>query len=201
MMVTKILLDTNFRKYIQPFIQYTANFFIKINMSANQVTALSLILGIGSGILIYTEHNFTCFIILWISGLLDAVDGTIARVKGSTPFGTVMDVTFDRIVEIALIIAFSYRYPESLHALVFLCSSIIISMTIFLTTGIMYNKSSMKSFYYQTGLMERTEGFLMFSLMILFPNFLTPITVLFTTLILYTALQRYLEAKKLLDHE
>ncbi|MEF9933395.1 MAG: CDP-alcohol phosphatidyltransferase family protein [Cetobacterium sp.] len=193
------MLDTHCRKYIQPIIGYGAEFFIKCKLSANQVTVLALILGVSSGVFSYMNMPFIALGVLWISGYLDAVDGTIARRQGSTDFGTVMDITFDRIVEISIIIGLSLRHPELTAYFLFLACSIIITMTIFLTTGLMTSKKSEKSFYYQAGLAERTEGFLMFSLMIIFGTYLKIIVLVFTGMILFTAAQRFLEAKQLLS--
>ena len=73
------------------------------------------------------------------------------------------------------------------------------SMTIFLTVGALSEKKGVKSFYYQAGVAERSEGFIFFSLMILFPGYLRIITNIFSILIIVTAIQRFLEAKRLLD--
>ena len=73
------------------------------------------------------------------------------------------------------------------------------SMTIFLTVGALSEKKGVKSFYYQAGVAERSEGFIFFSLMILFPGYLRIITNIFSILITVTAIQRFLEAKRLLD--
>lgn len=193
------MLDTHFRKYIQPFIQIIANIFIKINISANTITLISLILGLCSSILVFYNFNIVAILILWISGLLDAVDGSIARLSKSTPFGTVMDITFDRIVELSIIISLTLKFPQSSIYMVFLTASIVVSMTIFLTTGLMSEKKSEKSFYYQAGLMERSEAFILFSLMIYFQNNLNLLTIIFTILIMFTSIQRFIEAENLLN--
>ena len=73
------------------------------------------------------------------------------------------------------------------------------SMTIFLTVGALSEKKGVKSFYYQAGVAERSEGFIFFSLMILIPSYLGIITNIFSILIIITAMQRFLEAKRLLD--
>ncbi|MGL5123353.1 MAG: CDP-alcohol phosphatidyltransferase family protein [Fusobacteriaceae bacterium] len=193
------MLDTHLRKNIQPFIQSIAILFIKIKISANTVTKFSLILGICSSILVFYNFNISAIIFLWISGLLDAVDGSIARLTKSTPFGTVMDITFDRIVELSIIVSLTLKNSQSSIYMVFLTGSIVISMTIFLTTGLMSQKISEKSFYYQAGLMERSEAFIIFSLMIYFQNYLNILTIIFTLLILFTSVQRFIEAKNILN--
>ena len=193
------MLDTNCRKFIQPFIKLGANIFIKLNITANQVTSIALIFGIASGILIYLDFPYIAIALLWFSGYLDAVDGTIARHSGSTPFGTVMDITFDRIVEISLILGLALKNPNINFLFLCLACSIIISMTIFLVTGSLTTKKSEKSFYYQPGLAERTEGFIMFSLMILFQTYLNYLTLIFIFIVLFTATQRFLEGEKILN--
>jgi phosphatidylglycerophosphate synthase len=160
---------------------------------------IALFLGILAGILSYFGYPLLALCSLWISGYLDAVDGTIARIQGSTGFGTVMDITFDRLVEISIIIGLALKYPGNEIYFLFLACSIIITMTIFLTTGTMADKMSEKSFYYQAGLAERTEGFIMFSLMMVFTNHLKILTLIFTLMIIITAVQRFLEAKRILD--
>ncbi|MGL5963693.1 MAG: CDP-alcohol phosphatidyltransferase family protein [Fusobacteriaceae bacterium] len=193
------MLDTGARKYVQPSIAMGGRFFIKLGLSANNVTQIALFLGVLAGVLSYFGYQIPALLSLWISGYLDAVDGTIARIQGSTKFGTVMDITFDRIVEISIIIGLALKYPGNEIYFLFLACSIIITMTIFLTTGTMADKVGEKSFYYQAGLAERTEGFIMFSLMIIFTNHLKILILIFTLMITVTAIQRFVEAKKILD--
>jgi len=193
------MLDTHARKYVQPLIHQVARCFMRYDFSANQVTVVAFLLGISTGVFAYFGMGVIGVTLMWISGLLDAVDGTIARENGSTPFGTVLDMTFDRLVEIAIIVGVALRYPEVQFELLLLTCSIIFSMTVFLTTGMMAEKKGQKSFYYQAGVAERTEGFIFFSLMLLFPGYLQIIVVIFFILIVFTASQRMREASRLLS--
>lgn len=193
------MLDTHARKYVNPFIEYGANFFIKVKISANNITILALILGILSSVLLYFDKNIFAVIILWISGYLDAVDGLVARkTNSSSSFGTVLDITFDRIVEIGIILVIGMKFADVRFNLIILLASILISMVIFLTVGAVSEKSGIKSFYYQAGVAERSEGFIMFSLMMLSKNNLNVIINLFSFIILITAIQRISEARKIL---
>ena len=138
-------------------------------------------------------------LLLWISGYLDAVDGAMARKsKTTSTFGTLMDITFDRIVEVLMIFALALKYPLARMNFIVLLMCIIISMTIFLTVGALANKKGMKSFYYQAGVAERSEGFLFFSLIILLPKFIILLTNLFSLIIFITIIQRIIEAKNIL---
>ncbi|PSL42606.1 phosphatidylglycerophosphate synthase [Salsuginibacillus halophilus] len=193
------MLDTHARKYVQPVIEGGAGRLLKLGLSANQVTAAAFIIGASAGIFIYIEMLWTAVFLLWFSGYLDAVDGAMARQTKTSPFGTVMDVTFDRLVELSVILGLAFLVPEAQWALLLLTASIIFSMTVFLTVGAVSEKQGMKSFYYQAGLAERTEGFLFFTVMILFPHLLVWTTLVFVLVETFTGLQRLREAKQVLQ--
>lgn len=194
------MLDTNARKYVNPIIDSGANFFIKLKLTPNNVTVLALILGVLTSVFVYFDMEIIGVILLWLSGYLDAVDGAMARKTNKTSsFGALMDITFDRIVEVSIILIIGFRYIDARMNLIVLAISIILSMTIFLTVGALTEQKGMKSFYYQAGVAERSEGFIMFSLMILLPNYLIIIINVFSIMVLITAFQRALEAKKILD--
>ena len=195
------MLDTHGRKYVEPIIESVANGFINRNISANKVTVLAFVLGISSGIWMLLGQPLIATAVLWISGLLDAVDGAIARKTGtSSSWGALMDITFDRIVELSVIISLAVLYPQARLVLIMLTGSIIISMTVFLTVGALSKNTKNKAFYYQAGLAERTEGFIMSSLMMLFSNHIIIITIVYFLAILFTAGQRLKEAYELLKN-
>ncbi|MDX8364381.1 CDP-alcohol phosphatidyltransferase family protein [Cytobacillus sp. IB215665] len=193
------MLDTHARKYVQPIFQRSAKGLLKIGLSANQTTVISFVIGITTGVFIYFDYTVLALIALWVSGFLDAVDGTMARLTKPSPFGTVLDVTFDRVVEISVILGLAFRYPDAMWSLLLLSVSIIVAMTIFLTVGAVTEKEGIKSFYYQPGLAERTEGFLLFSAMMIFTNVLVWLTLLFLVVEIFTTAQRLLEAKRILS--
>lgn len=193
------MLDTHARKYVNPFIEKGANFFIKLKLSADSVTILALLLGTFASILLYFDKNIIAVLILWLSGYLDAVDGAIARkTNSSSSFGTVLDITSDRIVEIGIIIVTGIKFVDVRFNLMILLSCILLSMVIFLTVGAVSEKSGIKSFYYQAGVAERSEGFIMFSIMMLSKTYLGIVINIFAFIILITALQRMIEARKIL---
>lgn len=193
------MLDTKARKFIQPIISKTAQLCIKYKITANQITITALFLGILSSILIFFDNRLMAILFMWISGFFDALDGSIARINNEkSDFGTLMDITFDRIVEICFILSLAIKNDNIKMPMIFLCSSIIFSMTIFLTVGALTEKKGMKSFYYQAGIAERTEGFIMFSLMILIPSYISLITNIFSAIIIITIFQRLNEARNIL---
>ncbi|SHG75773.1 CDP-diacylglycerol--glycerol-3-phosphate 3-phosphatidyltransferase [Thermosyntropha lipolytica DSM 11003] len=193
------MLDTYGRKYINPLIDFLARKLIQKNIKPDHITIAALITGLSCFFFILAGQNLIAFFLLWLSGLLDTLDGAAARQIGKpTAWGTFLDITFDRLVEAGIILALAVKNPSSLLVLLVLTITILLSMTIFLTVGALARQKGIKSFYYQAGLMERTEGFILFSLMLLFPSHLTLITCIFAALIGITILQRAAEARKIL---
>lgn len=194
------MLDTHARKYVNPIIELGAEFLLKLKLTPNNVTILALLLGISTSIFLYFDMQVVAVIVLWISGYLDAVDGAMARrSNSSSSFGTLLDIVSDRIVEVGIVLVLGIKFVDLRYNFIVLTACILMSMTIFLTVGALSEKKGVKSFYYQAGVAERSEGFIFFSLMILFPGYLRIITNIFSILIIVTAIQRFLEAKRLLD--
>lgn len=194
------MLDTHARKYVNPIIELGAEFLLKLKLTPNNVTILALLLGISTSIFLYFDMQIIAVTLLWVSGYLDAVDGAMARrSNSSSSFGTLLDIFSDRIVEVSIVLVLGLKFVDVRYNLIVLTVCILMSMTIFLTVGALSEKKGVKSFYYQAGVAERSEGFIFFSLMILIPSYLGIITNIFSILIIITAIQRFLEAKRLLD--
>ena len=193
------MLDTHGRKYISPLLKGAANIFLKLNMTPNNITVIGFLIGLLPFVFIYAEKPLIAVAFLWASGFFDAVDGEMARISGnSTLWGTLMDVTFDRLVELGVILAIALKYPQFRLELLFLTAAMILSLTIFLTVGALSQNKGSKSFYYQPGVAERTEGFIFFTLMILIPKHIGLISNIFSILIVITAFQRMIEARRIL---
>ena len=194
------MLDTHARKYVNPIIELGAKFLLRLKLTPNNVTILALLLGISTSIFLYFDMQIIAVTLLWVSGYLDAVDGAMARrSNSSSSFGTLLDIVSDRIVEVSIVLVLGLKFVDVRYNLIVLTVCILMSMTIFLTVGALSEKKGVKSFYYQAGVAERSEGFIFFSLIILIPSYLGIITNIFSILIIITAIQRFLEAKRLLD--
>ncbi len=166
---------------------------------ANRVTIAAFAVGAVATPLVITGHPWIAIAALWLSGALDVLDGTKARLTGRSPRGTLMDITFDRLVELGVILGLALRYPWAQFPLLCLTAAIVFSITVFLTTGALAQRSSAKSFYYQVGIAERTEGFILFTAMVLWNQALTPLTYVFVAVETATGVQRFVEAYRLLE--
>jgi len=144
---------------------------IKCRITPNQVTLFSLVTGLLVLPLLYCDWALLAVASLWLSGLGDVLDGGLARESDTTSdAGTIFDIISDRCVEFAVILALYLVDPERAFLALMMLGSVLICVTTFLVIGIIAEKSGPKSFYYSPGLMERAEAFVMFSLMMFFPE-------------------------------
>lgn len=191
------MLDTHFRHIAQPLFEHCAEFMERRGWRPLPVTCAALVTGLLTALTFGLGGTLVPLALLWLSGLLDVLDGTLARRTGTTsPFGALCDLLFDRLVEMAVIVAAALRFPDSRLACVLLLCSIIFCFSIFLIVGNLSARTSEKAFYYQAGLTERTETFIIFSAVILMPQYTTEIFLLFATLVVFTGCQRFREAMR-----
>ncbi len=193
------MLDTNARKYVQPLLDAIARSCKGAGIGANALTLIGMLVGVAAAVLVGTGHAITGFIVLWLSGLIDAADGTLARLTAPSPLGAILDITFDRVVEISMIAALAWRFPEARLELLILAGVIAIAMSLFLSIGAAIQNRSIKSFHYAPGLGERTEAFICFSLMILDGERLVFWTWVFVAVIVFTMAQRLNHARHMLE--
>ena len=109
--------------------------------------------------------------VLLVSGLCDAVDGRVARLGGgATPWGGVLDLTFDRIVEAAVLLGIALPNPAwHLPALVLACTWYV-NLCVFLAVGAASDRQGEKLIVYPPGLLERSEALLFALVVVLAPG-------------------------------
>ena len=185
------MLDTKGRKYFDNLFQVGGTVFLNMGFKPTHVTLMAALIGIIGAVMFSYYQVSLAIALLWISGYLDAVDGSMARKSGQTSaVGTLLDIWLDRLVEISYIVSFAIKCNEANFSLILLSCAIILSMTVFLTSATLIENTGIKSFHYQAGLMERTEGFIMFTIMMIFYGNMKTLALVYALLILYTALQR-----------
>ena len=192
------MLDTLGRKWVQPMLDAIARTCDRAGISANVLTVAGMLTGLVAAALVVTGHAIAGFMVLWLSGAIDAADGTLARLTHPSALGAILDITFDRVVELAIIAALAWRYPDARFELVILAGIIAIAMSLFLSIGAAVQNRSVKSFHYAPGLGERTEAFICLSLMILDSERLVIWIWVFVAVIVFTMGQRLMHAQAML---
>jgi archaetidylinositol phosphate synthase len=170
-----------------------ASSLYKIGITADRASIGAVSFGLFAGLAFAFEYVRLGTAMLLVSALLDGLDGTVAREHASaTPLGGLMDLSFDRIVEAAVILGITLRRPElHLPALV-LVTTWYVNITIFLAVGAALDRRGPKLIDYPPGLLERTEAIIFFILLAFSGSFGPALCYLFAMLEVYTGAQRFI---------
>jgi len=124
----KIIND--FREYRTKKLSSFAKLLLKLKISANVMTTLSLLFGLISIYFLFQNHIlFILFAILHL--LADIFDGVLARSSKSTNFGKYYDYSVDQIITILLIIKIGFflnEYYAYITAFVYLLTNLIYTL-------------------------------------------------------------------------
>ncbi len=186
------MIDSKLRKKVQPAFDQAAMLLQKTRITPNQLTVFAFITGIIAGGAIGFNFYLVGVILLWLSGLFDVLDGTLARIQQkSSKIGAYMDLIFDRLVEAAVILGFYCSAPEHTMAYLIFFVGAMFNFTTFLVAGVLFNNNGNKSMHYDIGIVERTETFIFFTLMILFRVYIFPILMIFNAIMILTGCLRF----------
>ncbi|MBI3782364.1 MAG: CDP-alcohol phosphatidyltransferase family protein [Deltaproteobacteria bacterium] len=169
-----------------------AQTLVHAGCSAGALTHTALASGVGAGLLFYTGHSYAAFLSLSLSGLLDALDGRVARLgAGPTAWGGVLDLTYDRIVEAVVLLGVALPHPERHAAGLVLAASWYVNLCVFMAVGAASARHSEKLIHYPPGILERTEALLFALLVVLWPGYTPAILSTYAGLGFVTAAQRF----------
>lgn len=91
---------TAFRPKFIEYLEPLAETCVKIGLTPNQVSFISLLFGVFSAYLYFQQLFVWGSILLFISAILDLVDGSVARKRQrESNFGAVIDWIFDKYVD------------------------------------------------------------------------------------------------------
>ncbi len=190
------MLDKHLRPSLQGYFDSLGLHLCKIHLSATQTTVCALLSGFASALSIVLGFPVLAVALLWLSGLFDVLDGTIARLTNTShPFGAYCDLIADRMVESALILAFAWRYPEHYMIYLLFLVALLFHFSTFVVAGVVFKNSGPKSMHDEKSIVERAEAFIVFSFMILYPDALFPLLMSFTLIVLISGCTRFKRVK------
>jgi len=103
---------------------------VRIGLKPNHLTFLGLLVGFASAIAIARGYAKLGALIILLSGLMDALDGALARNKGLvTKFGGFLDSVFDRYVDIAIFTSLGFYGVDWFLVILALSGALMVSYT------------------------------------------------------------------------
>ena len=189
-------LENSLRKLFKGVLESVGKWFNKLGILPNMITATGLIGNIFAAILISFGHLFWGGIIALVMGPLDAVDGTMARLRNeNSAYGGFVDSVTDRYDELILLgglMVFFVRGQNWIGCLLVYFAamgSVLVSYV--------RSRAETLGFSAKVGIMTRVERYL-----ILIPGLIlkTPFTLyalgILAVLGNFTALQRFFHVRK-----
>lgn len=196
------MIDSKLRKNVQPAFDAIAGLFIKLKITPNQITVGAFLIGLLSALMIGLKLPLLAITFLWFSGLLDVLDGTVARItKNSSKSGAYMDLTLDRMVEASIILALFHAFPQHVWMYLLFFVAVLFNFTTFIVAGALFENESKKGMHYDVGIAERTETFIAFTLLILLPKFIFGILLIFNGIVFLTGVIRFYKVLKFTKSE
>ncbi len=85
-----------------------------VRMNPNSISFAASIIGIIAAIFFMFGHSATAGIFLLLSGTLDTLDGTVARLgERASKFGATLDSSLDRYVEMFVFMGITFHFKDS----------------------------------------------------------------------------------------
>ena len=181
------MFDAVIRPHIDKPLARVATHLVRWQISANSVTAMGFLLGMGAAGLIASGQFVPGLVLFLVSRVLDGLDGAVARQTRLTDLGGYLDITLDFIVYASMVMAFALADPaRNALAAAFLTTSFMAPAATFLAYAIFAAKRGItteirgrKSMYYLGGLTEGFETILTLSLMCLQPYWFPVIAIVY----------------------
>ncbi len=192
------MLDRYASALIKPAASRLAQGLVRLGMRANQVTLAGFGVGVVAFIMIANSLYGMGVTAIFLSRILDALDGAVARLSQATDRGAFLDITLDFLFYASIPLAFALADParNALAAAVLLAAFIGTSSS-FLTFAVLAAKRDLhsvnypdKSFYFLGGLTEATETLACFAAMCLWPQHFAAFAYIFAALCLVTIATR-----------
>jgi phosphatidylglycerophosphate synthase len=184
----------------------------RAGVSANAVTLMGLVLGLGAALVIAFQGSLILALTLVLaSRIADGLDGAVARAHvgagQKTDFGGYLDITCDFIFYGAIPLAFALRSPENALPAAVLLTSFYINGATFLAYAIFSEKRGLaqrrvdrargdKSLHFTAGLAEGFETIAVFAMFCLWPASFAALSYAFAALCLASAAARMVLANR-----
>ncbi len=185
------MIETHLRSKIQPTFN-SIGMSLAPHFTPTTLTIAALTSGFLSGFLVSIHYLLPALFFLLLSGLLDILDGTVARLTNNAQkIGAYMDLIGDRMVEVAIILGFAIAYPQYHLAYIIFLSAVIFHFSSFLAAGALFPNTGNKSMHYDKSAIERAEAFIVFSLMMIFPQHIYAVLMLLNGAIIFCGITRF----------
>ena len=187
------MLTENLREVFKKASNKIGDILGKTGLPPNFFTSLILVFGFIAAYFIYLGSFKIAILFILISGLMDFIDGAVAKVnKKETKFGALFDSTADKTTEISWYIAFGLFNPQ-------LWLSVSLAIATFMLSSYVSKHAKAIGGKSGGGIMERKERLILIIIGLLFISYISYILYIIAFFSFLTALQRFFRNYKILQ--
>jgi CDP-diacylglycerol--glycerol-3-phosphate 3-phosphatidyltransferase len=160
----------------------------RLGVTPNQISIVGFLVNVGAAVLILFDYYIWAASVFIVAGLLDLVDGSLARRTGkSTPFGSFLDSTLDRMSEGVIFAAIAYRLALDQRSV----DVALVVLALLGSVTVSYTRARAESLGVEckVGLMSRPERVILIALGLFF-NVLPYVIYIMLALTAFTVIQR-----------
>lgn len=189
------MLDQSLRAVVVPRLEAPARRLVMLGMTANQLTAIGLIVGIAACLAVAAER-WWLGLALWIANrIIDGFDGVVARLRGPTELGGFLDIMADFAVYGGVVVAVGFAVPEARVAALVTFLAYYLSGSSFLAWSSLSERLQLgggdgRSLNFPAGLAEGTETIAAMCLLLAFPQFAVEILWVWAAMVFISVGQR-----------
>ncbi len=198
------MLDQAIRARLRPGLDHLAGQISTSGVSPAALTAAGLLAGLGACISLATAAPWVALGLWLLNRLLDGLDGALARRRGPTELGGVLDFVADFAVYSGFVVAVAIAHPAARLACVVLLAAYLVNNVALLAFSSVIERLGLRlgderSLRLTTGLAEGTETIAVYVLFCVLPGASETIAWAFAAVVAVTALQRVARAVQVLS--
>lgn len=198
------MIDNRFRAVLPPMVDFLLRAFRKWKLTPNHITWCGFILAIVAAYLVFRGHFVFAILIWWLSRLLDACDGIYARKFGlCSKFGAYIDIQLDMAAYSLMVFAFYAQFPLFAWQWFLMIFCYVLCVTGALSLGAFAleqgdRDDSGRGLQLAAGLAEGGETGIMYTIFLLWPQWLSVTTWIWIFILTVTIVARFILAKRIL---
>lgn len=197
------MLDSALRSRLAPALDRAAAALEAGGVAPLAVTGVGLVVGLGA-CAAAALGAWGAALALWIANrALDGLDGPLARRRGATDLGGLLDFVADFVVYGGFVVAVAIAVPEARVACTVLLAAYLLNNVALLSFAALVEKRRLtfgdeRSLRFTPGLTEGTETIAAYSVICLIPAHAEVVVWVFAAMVLFTVVQRLVLAGRVL---
>lgn len=198
------MLDSTLRRHLTPGLDRAAAALDARRVRAGAVTGAGLAIGLGACVAAALAA-WPLALVLWLlNRVFDGLDGPLARRRGATDLGGLLDFVADFVVYGGFVVAVAIAVPDARVACTVLLAAYLLNNVALLSFASLIEKRGLsmgdeRSLRFTPGLTEGTETIAAYTLICLLPGHAATIAWAFAAMVLFTVGQRLVLARRVLD--